>query len=49
MKGNHEDYRRLPSELRHYYEKRRKGLIEERPYDSWGPETREDRAVGPRR
>ena len=29
----------LPSDLRDYYEKRSKGLIEARPNDSWGPET----------
>ena len=37
-------YQYLPSELRTYYEKRSKGLIEARPNDYWGPETPEETA-----
>ena len=44
MKGNNETYMKLPSDLRDYYEKRSKGLIEARPYNSWGPETPEEKA-----
>ncbi|CAD6569272.1 MAG: hypothetical protein ASARMPRED_002699 [Alectoria sarmentosa] len=34
----------LPFEIRNYYEKVSKGLIEERPYDYWGPDTAEEEA-----
>lgn len=39
MNRNTSIYMSLPSDLRDYYEKRSKGLIEARPHDSWGPET----------
>ena len=38
-------YRLHPSEIRDYYEKVSKGLIEERSYDDWGPETAEEKAL----
>ena len=44
MTRNNQVYMKLPSDLRDYYEKRRTGLIEARPYDSWGPETPEETA-----
>ncbi len=34
----------MPVEIRDYYEKASKGLIEESPCDYWGPETEEDKA-----
>ncbi|KAF6240621.1 hypothetical protein HO173_001292 [Letharia columbiana] len=34
----------LSFEIRDYYEKVSKGLIEERPYDYWGPESEEEKA-----
>ena len=37
-------YPLLSSEIRDYYEKVSKGLIEERPYDYWGPDTAEEKA-----
>lgn len=37
-------YPLLAFETRDYYEKVSKGLIEERPYDYWGPDTAEEKA-----
>ena len=34
----------VPFEVWDYYEKVSKGLIEERPYDYWGPESEEEKA-----
>lgn len=34
----------LSFEIRDYYEKVSKGLIEERPYDYWGPESEKEKA-----
>ena len=37
-------YPLLSFEIRDYYEKVSKGLIEERPYDYWSPDTAEEEA-----
>lgn len=37
-------YQLISYETRDYYEKVSKGLIKERPYDYWGPDTAEEKA-----
>ena len=37
-------YTHLSMEIRDYYERVSKGLIEERPYEYWGPDTVEGKA-----
>ena len=38
-------YHCIPIEIRDYYEKVSKGLIEEKPYDYWGEDTAEEKEL----